>query len=114
MIAMEDREFYNRVDTVLSEETIQPERWQYLSFADSEFRGAVVVKARGVIDALFKINSLGQNPGGEVFCVEMPEGITPDPDLKFQNRLLTKAEIAELWGEPCKTIREWEEEESTQ
>jgi hypothetical protein len=33
-------------------------------------------------------------------------------DLKFCDRLLSKAEIMEMWGEPCKTIREWEAEEN--
>jgi hypothetical protein len=102
-------QFFSRVAEVLSDELSQPERWQYLSFADSEFRGAVVVKAHGITDALLKVNALKQNPGGEVLCVEIPGDKIPDP--KFCDRLLTKADIVEMWDEPCKTIREWEEEE---
>ncbi|MGC1583318.1 MAG: hypothetical protein WA766_17670 [Candidatus Acidiferrales bacterium] len=103
-----DELFFSRVFEVLSDELSQPEQWQYLSFADSTFRGAVVVKAHGITDALFKVNALKQNPGGEVLCVEIPDDKIPDP--KFCNRLLNKEEIAEMWGEPCTTIREWEEE----
>ena len=106
---MESKSFFNRVAEVLSEELSPPEQYQYLSFADDTFRGAVVVKAHGITDALFKVNALDINPHGEVLCVPIPED--KSPDSKFLNRLLTKEEITEMWGEPCKSIREWDEEE---
>ena len=101
-----DQDFFSRVAEVIAEELAQPERWFYLSFADGEFRGAVVVKAKGVVHALRRVNELGQNPGGEVLCVGLPKDEIPEP--RFCDRLLTKPEITEMWGEPCKTIREWE------
>jgi hypothetical protein len=105
-MSQSDQQFFSRVAEVLSEEFTEPEQWLYLSFADSEFRGAVVVKAQGITTALLKVNALGQNPGGEVLCVEIPGDKIPE--AKFHDRLLTKAEIQEMWGEPCKTIREWD------
>jgi hypothetical protein len=106
-IAQDDLTFASRVFEVMIEEMNGPERWHYLSFADSEFRGAVVVWARGATHALLRANELRANPGGEVLCVPIPEDKVPAE--KFRDRLLGKAEIEEMWGEPCKTIREWDE-----
>jgi hypothetical protein len=102
--------FFDRVSTLIEEEQFQPEHFYYLSFAGATFNGAVVVKAHGPADALLKVHALHISPGGEVLSVAIPEDKTPDP--KFLNRLLAKPEIAEMWGEPCKTIREWDEEEA--
>jgi hypothetical protein len=106
---MNNDQFFNRVAEVLSEELSEPEQWYYLSFADSEFHGAVVVKAHGITDALFVVNALRINPGGEVLCVLLPGDKIPAEE--FRNRLLNKKEIEAMWGEPCKTIREWGAEE---
>jgi hypothetical protein len=106
MLAMD---FISRVVQVLGEEANQPEQFYYLSFAGATFHGAAVVKANGAASALLRANSLGINPGGEVLCVPIPENKVLD--LKFCDRLLSKAEIMEMWGEPCKTIREWEAED---
>lgn len=106
---MSNNQFFSRVAEVLSTELSEPEQWHYLSFADAEFRGGVVVKAHGITDAIFVVNALGINPGGEVFCVPIPGDKIPAEE--FRNRLLGKAEIEAMWGEPCKTIREWDEEE---
>jgi hypothetical protein len=112
----DDRTFFSRVAEVLMEEYDLPERWHYLSFADDErggFQGAIVVWAHGATDALIKVNAQGQNPHGEVWCVPIPEDKIPE--ARFRNRLLTtRAEIEEMWGEPCKTQREWDEEEPIQ
>lgn len=101
--------FFNRVATLFSEELDHPMQYFYLSFAGDTFNGAVVVKAHGITDAMFKVNALDINPGGEALCVLIPENKTPDP--KFCDRILTKDEAQQMWNEPCKTIREWDEEE---
>lgn len=105
-------EFAARVAKVLTEEMADPEQWHYLSFATDEdgFRGAAVVLAHGITDAVTKANALKINPGGEVLCMSIPEEKIPAEE--FRNRLLAKEEIEAMWGEPCKTIREWDEEES--
>lgn len=107
---MESDQFFNRVAEVLAEESDQLERWLYLSFAGNEFRGAAVVKAQGITSAVLRANHLNINPGGEVLCVEIPAEIVPE--ARFCDRLLTKPEIEEMWGESCKTLREWEAEET--
>jgi hypothetical protein len=101
---MENEPFFHRAFDILSEELAQPEQFFYLSFAGDTFNGGVVVKAHGVADAVLKTHALHINPGGEVMGVAIPEDRTPDP--RFLNRLLTKPEIEDMWGEPCKSIRE--------
>ena len=104
-----DQDFQTRVAVVLAKELAQPEQWHYLSFADEVFRGAVVIKAHGVVDALGRLNQLGQNPGGEILCVAIPDDKVPEE--RFCNRLLTRAEVVEAWGEEAKSLDEWEVEE---
>lgn len=101
---------FDRVATLLSEELDHLMQYFYPSFAGATFNGAVVIKAHGPTDALFKVNALKQSSGGEVLCVPIPEDKTPNS--RFCDRLLAKPEIAEMWGEPCKTIREWDEDEN--
>ena len=104
---LSDQAFASRVAVLLAEETSQPERWWYLSFADSGFRGAFVVKAQGATTALLAVNAPGENPGGEVLCWPIPDEEIPGE--QFRNRRLTKEEVVKAWGE-AKSLGEWEAE----
>jgi hypothetical protein len=85
-------------------ECIQPV-WWYLSFADPEhgWKGGVIVLAHGFATALLEAQRLRINPHGEVTGHPIPNDKTPAP--KFRNRLLTKAELEECWGEPMVRFR---------
>lgn len=68
--------------------------WQ-LSFADNgEWRGAVILEANGMLEAVFLTHLLKLNPGGEVLGIEWPETIKCPPS--YMNRLLTKDGLKEL------------------
>jgi hypothetical protein len=101
-------EFQNRVKEVITEEMKEPEKWFYLSFADSSFKGGVIIKAHGITDALMKCNLLQINPGGEVFGVEIPNGYLPDS--KYFGKFLSKEEILEFWPDAA-TLGELEEKD---
>ena len=90
-------------------ECIQPV-WWYLSFAggDEGWRGGVIVLAHGFATALLEANRLKINPHGEVSGHPIPGDKAPA--LKFRNRLLTKAELEELWG-PMVRFRFGEDDE---
>ena len=106
---MDEKQFRDRVTEVTRQELDTPEAWHYVSFADKSFKGAVIIKAHGINDALMKINLLQINPGGEVLCIQFPEDmVLPEPS--FRNRLLSKEDVLELWPE-AKSQREWEQEE---
>ena len=76
----------------------QATRWWYLSFADEEFKGAVFVRATGMLDAVREAHVLGINPGGEVIGIEIEdETIAMLPAPEFRERLLTKADLFKLW-----------------
>jgi hypothetical protein len=76
----------------------QATRWWYLSFADEEFRGAVFVRATGMLDAVREAHALRANPGGEVIGIEIEDETTARlPALEFRERLLTKADLFRLW-----------------
>jgi hypothetical protein len=106
---MTPKQFRSRVAVVMREELKQPERWHYVSFAGEKFLGVVIIQAHGVGDATMKCGLLGINPGGEVMCVAMPDGIVAQVPESYRNRLLSKAEVLELWPE-AKSQREWEKE----
>ncbi len=76
------------------------ESWMWLSFAGTDgFRGAAMVFAKDVADAAQKAWDMNINPGGEVLAHTIP-GDFPVP-TKFQGKLLTKdecAELNELWA----------------
>jgi hypothetical protein len=93
---MRERSWRARVARMLRDEMeCQPERAWYLSFADDTgFLGAVIVKAHGITDAMFKTQHLGINPGGEIAAIPIPEDHIPAD--KYFNRLLSKQEIDEL------------------
>lgn len=91
------------------EQATEPLHWVYLSFADEEFKGGVVIEAHGIIDAVTRCNMLGINPGGEVMCFDVdPENLLAE---KFRNRLINKAEMTDAFGE-WKTLGELEDEEA--
>lgn len=96
-----------RMKKILTEERAEPEQWFYLSFADEEFNGAVIIRAHGIADATMKTHVLGINPGGQVISVPIPTKKLPAET--YRNRLLSKADIVEFWPD-SKTIREHEEE----
>lgn len=84
---------------LLDEATTGADRWWWLSFADAtlpkgtQFLGACIVRARGMVSAVSRAHVLGINPGGEVVGYELPAaadeiGIPDD----YCNRLLTREE----------------------
>ena len=100
------KQFKQRMAEVLRAELDQPERWHYVSFADREFLGAVVIKAHGTTDAVRLCHMLNINPGGQVLCVPWAAG-EPLPPEHMRYRLLTKAEVKLLWPD-AKSLGEHE------
>jgi hypothetical protein len=73
---MENKAFEKRTLEILAEEVQQAQRWQWLSFADDEgFLGVVIVRARGLLDAVTEVNRRNLNPHGEVACTEIPDDL---------------------------------------
>ena len=98
-----------RMMELLEQESTQPLKWWYLSFAGPEgSRGVVLVEARGFASAVMYCNQLRINPGGEVMGVEIPPEKIPDE--RFTYRLLNRAEVEECWGERTYTLKEMEDE----
>jgi hypothetical protein len=86
-------------EVIREEEANNPPVWIYLSFVDEVFKGAAVVWAHGMASALKKCWILGINPGGEVRGWELEDGeVERLPDWAT-NRLLTRAQVEELFGE---------------
>jgi hypothetical protein len=79
--------------------------FHYLSFAGEEgWRGCTVVEADSFLAALLKTHHLGINPGGEVASIELCEETMDNPDAAARvaaclNRLMTREQIAEAFGE---------------
>jgi len=90
--------FRERIKEVMTEELAQPEKFWWLSFADDGFKGAVIIKAHGISDALMKCNMLMINPGGEVYAIQIPDDKEENFKLEDTNRLLSKEEIKKKWG----------------
>jgi len=73
-------------------------RWWWLSFADSnlpkgtQFLGACLVRAHGMIEAIRVAHVLEINPGGEVQAVEATEDF--NPPAEWTERLLNRDECA--------------------
>jgi hypothetical protein len=98
-----------RMSEVYEAELLLKKHWYYLSFADKEFRGAVVIYAHGVTDALLRMKKLGiKNPHSQVLCIQFNKE-TPLPARKWRNRLLTKVDVKEIWPD-AKSLKEFEEE----
>jgi hypothetical protein len=106
---LEKKAFKARVAQVLRSELDQPEEWHYLSFADEVFRGVVIIKAHGITDAITKCHHLNINPGGQVLGVSIPDEIIAQVPDTHRNRLLSEAEVKELWPD-AKRLREHEAE----
>lgn len=82
--------------------------WWYLSFADEKFKGACIVEATDLIDAVKEAHRLRVNPGGEVLGHPIPENAIYDS--KYRNRLLSKTDLQEMLPhEEVMTEREREE-----
>jgi hypothetical protein len=87
-----------RIEQLARQESKNPLRRYYLSFADDDaggFLGVAIVEARGPTLAIMRCNSLGINPGGEVLIIAMPTPVLPE----LMNRLLNKAELDAAFGE---------------
>lgn len=83
--------------------------WWYLSFAtDDGFRGAFIVEAIDILSAVGRVNQLGQNPGGQVMGVPLPEEELAKVPESYRERFLTKEDLQACWPE-AKTFREWEQ-----
>lgn len=100
---MNETERAMRLASLLAEESVEPDRWWWLSFADgdlpvgSQFLGVAVVRAPGFVWATMEARRRGINPGGEVQGLPFPDEI--EPPARFTNRLLSKAEATACDGE---------------
>jgi hypothetical protein len=72
-------------------------RLWYLSFADGAFRGAVIVRAFGITDAVEQAHQRGINPGGAVAAMPVPAACTVPEGA--QNRLLSEDDLRMYFGE---------------
>lgn len=79
----------------------------YLSFAGEEgWRGAVVLEADTLNEAITLSHRNGINPGGDVKSFEIPLDhplVEQFPD-ECRNRLLTKEDLEKFWG-PVQDVR---------
>jgi hypothetical protein len=99
-----------RRDELLAKERENIERWHYVSFADTVFRGVVIMRVHGVGDAVTRTHLMGINPGGEVLCLPMPDEIVAQVPEKLRNKLLTKEEVLSIWPD-SKSLKEHEAEQ---
>lgn len=78
--------------------------WWYLSYAtQTTFLGGVILEAHGPMDAFTQSSLLGLNPGGAALGFPFPEGdVVPLPPERFRNRLLTRAEVQEMWPDAAR------------
>lgn len=68
--------------------------WWYLSFAGGDWRGACIVRARDIGEAVREAWRRGCNPGGEVRGLPLrDDDIVPE---EFTNILLCDADVAAL------------------
>jgi len=95
-------EWKERVRKLLVEEMATPWRWHYCSFAGETFLGALFIEGHGPTDISVRSHHMGLNPGGEMMCIELPDG-APLPEEKYRNRLLSKQELKEAVGEIVKS-----------
>lgn len=98
------KEWYERRDTLLAEESTQPERWHYCSFADDSrggFLGALFIRGRGTLHVSQLSHMLGLNPGGQMMCVPLCDD-DPIPKATYCNVLLDKQRLKEAVGEIVK------------
>ncbi len=100
-MSLTDKQFLERTQTLLQEEKTHPLCWWYLSFADRKFLGGVVLLARGIMEARLQMPLLGiKSPGGQVMGVPLPDKYVPTE--KFRNKLLSRAEVKEMWPDAAR------------
>jgi hypothetical protein len=94
------KEWHDRLDTLLTEESAIPKRWHYCSFASEKcgFLGGLFIEGNGIGQISLLTHMLGLNPGGEMICLPIPDD-APMPLEKYRNRLLTKQELTESCAE---------------
>lgn len=93
-VAVTDAERDTRLAAVHAKELADGQlAWWYLAFTDGPtFRGAVILEAHGILDAIRRCHALGINPGGWVHSTRL----VSQPPTKYCDRLLTAADIA-VW-----------------
>lgn len=97
---MNQKEFEDKVDTMLEEELKTPIKLCYISFVDPErpvgnkFLGGIFTMAHGITDAIQKTHALGINPGGEVLFTVAQDSFVLDP--KYLDQLLSKEVVQSL------------------
>jgi hypothetical protein len=100
-------EFDARVEKLLKAEEDNPMAYWFLSFA-GEGHGVgwsgCIVQAPGFMHAYVYSGILGCRGSGEVMGLPIPPEDVPAP--QYHNRLLTKEQCSEFWGE-MKTIAQW-------
>lgn len=85
---------------ILTDESRQPLRWWYLSYADDEeFRGGAILEAHGEIHAIELAQRLNLSPGGQVAVWEVPAEVVVTLPAEAKGRLLSKPELARLFDE---------------
>lgn len=98
---MDLQERRRRIAEVQAEERKQPEGLWYLSFAsEAGFLGGCIVKAHGLTTAVQRTHRLNINPGGSVMSSELKPEMIP---VDYLDRLLTKDQLTEIFGEMVKT-----------
>jgi hypothetical protein len=65
-------------------------QWWWLSYADEEFKGAVIVNGDTFMIASLNASLQGINPGGECAGFEIPDEVLDKFPPEFRNRLLDK------------------------
>lgn len=88
---------------LLAQESVQPESWWWLSFADGslpageQFLGVAIVRARGPSLAIHRAHELGINPGGEVrFMACTDEAVDEKVPPADREVLLSRERLHEL------------------
>jgi hypothetical protein len=70
----------------------------YLSYASpGKFLGGCIVRAYGFVHACQRARDLYINPGGQIRGCPVPT--SQNPAAKYIDRLLSKTELEECWGE---------------
>jgi hypothetical protein len=86
-------------DFLLACKEKMPTQLWYFSFAsEHKFLGGIIVEGHGFDNALYRINYMGINPGGEAVGLPFPEDYKRPAD-KWHNRLLSQEQIEECGRE---------------
>jgi hypothetical protein len=81
----------------------------YLSYAsETKFNGGVIVRAFGFVHACQRARDLQINPGGQIHGIPCPPDKVPAP--KYLDKLLSRADLEECWGD-MRTLAELQAEE---